>query len=59
MMGYVIKHIMEENDIEEEEAREMLKDINAEMDEAIAAGHYEEAEDIWESETGLEMDYYI
>lgn len=59
MSNYVIKHLMSENEISEEEAREMLKDIKDEMNEAIEAGHYEEAEEIWEEETGLEMDYYI
>lgn len=53
-----IKHILMKRDgITSEEADDIIDQTRAEIYEAIAAGCYDEAEDIMACNLGLEMDY--
>ena len=53
----VLRILMTRDGMSESEAREVIADVREAMDEAIAEGDYFEAEEIFESELGLEPDY--
>ena len=53
----VLRTLMTRDGMSESEAREVIADVRDAMHEAIAEGDYFEAEEIFESELGLEPDY--
>ena len=53
----IIQVLMKRDELTLEEAIEVFNDVKEEMEEAIAAGDYELAEEIMASELGLELDY--
>ena len=59
IMNRIVKILMERDDITEEEAKALIKDVREMMEDAIADGDYSEAEDIMAGELGLEMDYIM
>ena len=58
-MREIINILMRRDGISENEARNLIEDCMLEIHEAIAAGRYIEAEDIFMSEIGLEPDYLM
>lgn len=56
-MNRVVQILMNRDGMTETEAREAVQDCVDMMEEAIEAGHYLEAEDIFMDELGLEPDY--
>lgn len=56
-MNRVVRILMNRDGYSEEEAIEIVNDCREEMNEAIANGDYELAEDILASDLGLEPDY--
>lgn len=53
----VVQILMDRDDMTREEAEHHLEEVREMINEAVADGQYEEAEDIVYSELGLEMDY--
>lgn len=53
----IIRILMERYGMDLKEAKSVLRDVKSEMEEAIADGDYELAEEIMASELGLELDY--
>lgn len=53
----IIRILMERDGMDLKEAKSVLRDVKSEMEEAIADGDYELAEEIMASELGLELDY--
>ncbi len=53
----VISILMKRDDMTLEDARDLVADVREQIEEAVADGDYEYAEDIMLSELGLEMDY--
>lgn len=58
-MREIVNILMRRDGISENEARNLIEDCMLEIHEAIAAGRYMEAEDIFMQEIGLEPDYLI
>lgn len=58
-MNRVVSILMKRDGITEAEAKEMLNDCREEMNEAIAYGDYDLAEDILAGNLGLEPDYIM
>lgn len=58
-MNEIINILMRRDGISENEARNLVEDCMIEIHEAIAAGRYIEAEDIFMDWLGLEPDYLI
>jgi hypothetical protein len=56
-MRRVVKILMERDGYSKEEAIEIVNNCREEMNEAIADGDYELAEDIMACDLGLEPDY--
>lgn len=56
-MNKVVKILMERDGLSREDAYDLIKDVRAEMQDAIACGDYDLAEEIMESDLGLEPDY--
>lgn len=56
-MNKVIEILMKRDELTQEEAEDTLNYTREMVNEAVAFGNYEEAEDIIASELGLEMDY--
>lgn len=56
-MNRVVKILMERDGYSEVEAREIIDDCREEINEAIADGDYDLAEDILACDLGLEPDY--
>lgn len=56
-MNRIIKILMDRDGMTEDEARATVVDVMDMMEDAIAEGDYEEAEDILADELGLEPDY--
>ena len=56
-MNRVVNILMKRDGYSEEEAIEMVNDCREEMNEAIADGDYDLAEDILAGDLGLEPDY--
>lgn len=56
-MNRVVKILMERDGLSKEDAYDLVKDVRAEMKDAIACGDYDLAEEIIESDLGLEPDY--
>ena len=57
MKNEVIRILMERDGMTKDEALSYYKEVRAEMNEAIADGDYDLAEEIMYDELGLEMDY--
>ena len=55
----VVKILMERDNMTREEAEHLLNQVRDEMNDAIAEGDYDLAEDIMYSDLGLEMDYIM
>lgn len=53
----IIRILMERDGMDFEEAKEVFMDVKSEMEDAIADGDYELAEEIFEGDLGLELDY--
>ena len=53
----VVQILMERDGMSESEARELINEVQEMMFEAIDAGSYLEAEEIFQDELGLEPDY--
>jgi len=53
----VIGILMKRDDMTLEEARDLVADVREQIEDAVADGDYEYAEDIMLSDLGLEMDY--
>ena len=58
-MNDIVKIIMKRDGMTEEEAREYVDEVMEEVNDAIASGDYELAEDIFEGDLGLEIDYLL
>lgn len=58
-MRKIINILMRRDDISENEARNLVENCMLEIHEAIAAGRYMEAEDIFMDWLGLEPDYLM
>ena len=58
-MREIINILMRRDGISENEARNLVEDCMLEIHEAIAAGRYMEAEDIFMDWLGLEPDYLM
>jgi hypothetical protein len=56
-MNRVVKILMERDELSKEDAYDLVKDVRSEMQDAIACGDYDLAEEIIESDLGLEPDY--
>ena len=56
-MNRVVKILMERDGYSKENAYDLVNEVRAEMQEAIADGDYELAEDIIMGDLGLEPDY--
>ena len=56
-MNRIVKILMRREDLTREEAEDWVNETREMMEDAIANGDYEEAEDILASELGLEPDY--
>lgn len=55
----VVKILIERDNMTREEAEHLLNQVRDEMNDAIAEGDYDLAEDIMYSDLGLEMDYIM
>lgn len=55
----VVRILMERDSMTREEAEHLLNQVRDEMNDAIAEGDYDLAEDIMYSDLGLEMDYIM
>jgi len=55
----VVKILMGRDNMTREEAEHLLNQVRDEMNDAIAEGDYDLAEDIMYSDLGLEMDYIM
>lgn len=53
----VVQILMERDGMSESDARELINEVQEMMFEAIDAGSYVEAEEIFQDELGLEPDY--
>lgn len=58
-MKEIINILMRRDGISENEARNLIEDCMLEINEAITAGRYIEAEDIFMDWLGLEPDYLM
>ena len=58
-MNRVVKILMERDGYTKESAYDLVNEVRAEMQDAIAYGDYDLAEEIIESDLGLEPDYII
>lgn len=58
-MNEIVNILMRRDGISENEARNLVEDCMLEIHEAIAAGRYIEAEDIFMDWLGLEPDYLM
>ena len=58
-MNRVIEILMKRDGLSKEDAYDLVNEVRAEMQDAIACGDYDLAEEIIESDLGLEPDYII
>ena len=58
-MNRVIQILMERDGLSKENAYDLVNEVRAEMKDAIACGDYELAQEIIESDLGLEPDYIV
>lgn len=58
-MKKIIKILMERDGMTENEAKDMVQDVKQMVEHSIKQGDYEEAEEIFLSELGLEIDYMV
>ena len=58
-MEKVVRILMRRDDMTREEATELVKDTMREVRDAIEAGDFSLAEDIFEGDLGLEPDYLM
>ena len=58
-MKDIIKVLMSRDDMSEAEAREYYGEVMAEVMDYITSGEYDTAEEIIESDFGLEIDYLL
>ena len=58
-MKDIIKIIMNRDGMTEQEATEYVEEVMEMVNDAIASGDYELAEDIFEGDLGLEIDYLL
>ena len=56
-MNRVVEILMKRDGYSKEDAYDLVNDVRAEMQDAIACGDYDLAEEIIESDLGLEPDY--
>lgn len=56
-MNRVIEILMKRDGLSKEDAYDLVNEVRAEMQDAIACGDYNLAEEIIESDLGLEPDY--
>lgn len=55
----IIKILMNRDDLSKEEAMEVVKETKEMVESAIRSGDYTAAEDIFQEELGLEIDYMV
>lgn len=55
----IIKILMNRDDLSKEEATEVAKETKEMVESAIRSGDYTAAEDIFQEELGLEIDYMV
>ena len=55
----IIKILMNRDDLSKEEAMEVAKETKEMVESAIRSGDYTAAEDIFQEELGLEIDYMV
>lgn len=58
-LNKIIKILMKRDDMTKEEATEVVKDTKQMVESAIRSGDYTAAEDIFQEELGLEIDYMV
>ncbi len=58
-MNVVVKILMKRDGMTEQEAYDLVAEVREMVLEAVERGDYEEAEEIFESELGLELDYLL
>lgn len=58
-MEKIIRILMNRDGYTREEAKEIVEEVMEEVQDAIASGDYTLAEDIFESDLGLEIDYLL
>ena len=58
-MEEIVKILMRRDGLSKSEAKNFLDDVMNEIEDAIASGNWEDAEDIWIGEVGLEVDYLM
>ena len=58
-MNVVVKILMKRDGMTEQEAYDLVAEVREMILEAVERGDYEEAEEIFESELGLELDYLL
>ena len=56
-MNRVIEILMKRDGLSKEDAYDLVNEVRAEMQDAIACGDYDLADEIIESDLGLEPDY--
>ena len=56
-MNRVVKILMKRDGLSKEDAYDLVNEVRAKMQDAIACGDYDLAEEIIESDLGLEPDY--
>lgn len=59
MKEKIIAIFMKRDGLSKSEAKSFLDDVLESVEDAIASGDWEDAEDIWMGETGLEIDYLM
>ena len=58
-MFKIIAILMKRDGLSKKEATQFLDDVLKDVEDAIANGDWEDAEDIWMGDTGLEVDYLM
>lgn len=58
-LNKIIKILMNRDDMTKEEATEVVMDTKKMVESAIRSGDYTAAEDIFQEELGLEIDYIV
>lgn len=55
----IVNILVKRDDLTREEASSLVDDVMEQVYDILGAGDYSEAEEIWMSELGLEVDYLL
>lgn len=55
----IVNILIKRDDITREEAASLVDDVMEQVYDVLSTGDYSEAEEIWMSELGLEVDYLL